>query len=67
MSKVKNTQRQFLTTLLMTLMLFRGKATFRNLSRYSDSDEKIYARGFRRPFDLAMVRTISGGDSTVVT
>jgi hypothetical protein len=49
MSNVKNTQRQFLTTLLMTLMLFHGKATFRNLSRYSDSDEKTYARGFRRP------------------
>jgi hypothetical protein len=52
MSKVKNTQRQFLTTLLMTLMRFRGKATFRNLSRYSDYDEKTYARGFRRPFDF---------------
>ncbi|OQW90576.1 MAG: hypothetical protein BWK78_06660 [Thiotrichaceae bacterium IS1] len=52
MSNVKNTQRRFLTTLLMTLMLFHGKATFRNLSRYSDCDEKTYARGFRRPFDF---------------
>ena len=52
MSNVRNTQRRFLTTLLMTLMLFHGKATFRNLSRYSDGDEQTYARGFRRPFDF---------------
>lgn len=52
MSNVKKSQRQFLATLLTTLMLFRGKAIFRNLSRYSDYDEKTYARGFCRPFDF---------------
>jgi hypothetical protein len=52
MSNVKKSQRQFLATLLTTLMLFRGKATFRNLSRYSDYEEKTYARGFRRSFDF---------------
>jgi hypothetical protein len=33
MSSVKNSPRQFLVTVLTTLMLFHGQATFRNLSR----------------------------------
>jgi hypothetical protein len=33
MSSVKKSQRQFLVTVLTTLMRFHGKATFRNLSR----------------------------------
>jgi hypothetical protein len=33
-------------------MCLRGKANFRNLSRYSKVSEKTYSRGFRRQFDF---------------
>jgi len=44
-------QRKFLLTLLTTLLVVRGKATFRNLSRYSDLSEKTYSRQFAKAFD----------------
>ncbi|HHL18962.1 MAG TPA: IS4 family transposase, partial [Thiothrix sp.] len=43
---------KFITSLLLTLCLFRGKATFRNLSRYSDYCEKTYSRQYRKSFDF---------------
>lgn len=52
MSSVFSPQRKFLTILFVTLMCFRGKANFRNLSRYSELDEKTYSRWFRRDFDF---------------
>ena len=45
-------QQKFITSLLLTLCLFRGKATFRNLSRYSDYCEKTYSRQYRKSFDF---------------
>ncbi len=44
-------QRNFLLTLFTTLLVVRGKATFRNLSRYSDLSEKTYSRQFAKAFD----------------
>jgi hypothetical protein len=48
MSSVSTPQRKFMTVLLTAWMCLRGKANFRNLSRYSDRHEKTYSRGFRR-------------------
>ena len=45
-------QQKFITSLLLTLCFFRGKATFRNLSRYSEYSEKTYSRQYRKPFDF---------------
>ena len=39
--------------LFSVLRLFQGKATFRNLSRYSDMHEKRFSRWSRRAFDFA--------------
>jgi hypothetical protein len=52
MSNVNQAQRQFIVVVLTSLMCLRGKANFRNLSRYSDYHEKTYSRGFRRDFDF---------------
>ena len=52
MSTVKKPQRVFITVLLCTLMLFRGKATFRNMSRYCGVSEKRFSRWYRRRFDF---------------
>jgi hypothetical protein len=45
-------QQKFIMSLLLTLCYFRGKATFRNLSRYSTHSEKTYSRQYRKPFDF---------------
>jgi hypothetical protein len=52
MSSLSTAQRKFMKVLLTTWMCLRGKATFRNLSRYSQLNEKTYARWFQRPFDF---------------
>ncbi|QBQ55183.1 hypothetical protein E3U44_12190 [Nitrosococcus wardiae] len=52
MSSLSTAQRKFMKVLLTTWMCLRGKATFRNLSCYSQLNEKTYARWFRRPFDF---------------
>jgi hypothetical protein len=44
-------QRQFLATLFVTILVLRGRVTFRNLSRYCDYSERTIARQFREPFD----------------
>ena len=44
MSKIKKHHRIFITILLCTLMFFRGKATFRNMSRYCGINEKRFSR-----------------------
>ena len=36
MSNINKAQRNFILALLMNLMRLRGKANYRNLSRYSD-------------------------------
>jgi hypothetical protein len=59
MSNVYKPQRQFIIILLTTLMCFRGKVNFRNLSRYSDYNEKTYSRWFRRDFDFIEFNNLS--------
>src|SRR5438093_6460960 len=44
-------QRKFLATLFVTILVLRGRVTFRNLSRYCDDAERTIARQFREPFD----------------
>ena len=51
-SNIKKPQKKFIKTLMWTKMLFRGEANYRNLSRYSDIDEKTYSRGKQRSFDF---------------
>jgi hypothetical protein len=41
--------------LLTTWMGLRGKANFRNLSRYSEVSEKTYSRWLRRQFDFVIM------------
>jgi hypothetical protein len=53
MSGVAKPQKKFLVTLFLTILLMRGKVNFRNMSRYSDLNEKTYSRQFRKPFDFA--------------
>mgnify|MGYP000503002290 CR=1 FL=1 len=53
MSTISTPQRKFITTLLTTIQLLRGRMTFRNLSRYSDLHERTYARQFSTAFDFA--------------
>lgn len=52
MSSISKHQRSFIFILLSTLMVFQGKATFRNLSRYSSLHEKTFSRWFRKDFDF---------------
>jgi len=53
MPGVAKPQKKFLVTLFLTILLMRGKVNFRNMSRYSDLNEKTYSRQFRKPFDFA--------------
>jgi hypothetical protein len=62
MSSVSTPQRKFMMVLLTTWMCLRGKATFRNLSRYSKVSEKTYSRGFRRQFDFVEFNCLSLAD-----
>jgi Transposase DDE domain len=48
---VKKPQRNFLLELFTVMMCFVGKANFRNLSRYSTSNEKRFCRWSKRVFD----------------
>jgi hypothetical protein len=53
MPGVAKPQKRFLVTLFLTILLMRGKVNFRNMSRYSDLNEKTYSRQFRQSFDFA--------------
>ena len=44
-------QRRFIETILQLMLMVPGRATFRNLSRYSAYDEKTFSRSFGREFD----------------
>lgn len=59
MSKVSKAQRKFIAILLSSLLLVRGKATFRNLARYSAMCEKSYSRQFRKPFDFVGLNRVA--------
>lgn len=58
MSNVKKPQRIFLMGLFSVLIMFQGKATFRNLSRYSEMHEKRFSRWYRRTFDFAQFNAL---------
>ena len=53
MTDVAKPQKKFLMTLILTILLMRGKVNFRNMSRYSDLHEKTYSRQFRQSFNFA--------------
>jgi hypothetical protein len=44
-------RRKFIAVVLELMLMVPGKATFRNLSRYSGYHEKSFARGFSRTYD----------------
>lgn len=52
MSNVGKPQQKFMMTLLSVLMVFRGKATYLNMARFSTSSEKRYRRWSHRYFDF---------------
>ena len=52
MPNVNKPQQKFMTQLFTALATFVGKATYRNLNRYSDLNEKTISRWFRRVFDF---------------
>ena len=52
MPNVNKPQQKFMTQLFRALATFVGKATYRNLNRYSDLNEKTISRWFRRVFDF---------------
>ena len=52
MSNVKKPQQTFLKALFAVLVVFQGRATFRNMSRYTDMSEKRFSRWYRRSFDF---------------
>jgi IS4 transposase len=51
---VAQPQKKFLITLFLTILLMRGKVNFRNMSRYSDLNEKTYSRQYRKNFDFVV-------------
>ena len=59
MSNVTKPQRKFMCVLLPLLMCLRGRANFRNLSRYSDYHEKTFSRWYRRDFDFIEFNRLS--------
>jgi hypothetical protein len=54
MSSVKKPQRLFMLSFLSVLQVYQGKATFRNLSRYSHLSEKRFSRWYRRTFNFSL-------------
>ena len=52
MSNVKKHQRTFMLSLFAVLVVFQGKATFTNMSRYSPMNEKRFRRWSHRTFDF---------------
>jgi hypothetical protein len=51
--KLSQPLRSFLNEVLLLLLIVPGRATFRNLSRYSGYVEKTFSRWFRRKVDWA--------------
>ena len=52
MSSVNLPQAKFIALLLSVLVVFQGKANFRNLSRYCVMHEKRFSRWYRKAFDF---------------
>jgi len=52
MPQVSKPQLKFMLKLFLLLMYLRGRANFRNLSRYSDYHEKTFSRWYYRDFNF---------------
>ena len=59
MSNVTKPQCKFMQARLPLLMCLRGRANFRNLSRYSDYHEKTFSRWYRSDFDFVEFKRLS--------
>ena len=59
MSNKTRPQRKFMQVLLPLLMCLRGRANFRNFSRYSHYHEKTFSRWYRRGFDFIEFNRLS--------
>jgi hypothetical protein len=59
MPNVTQPQVKFMLVLLPLLVCLRGRANFRNLSRYSDYHEKTFSRWYRRGFDFVEFNRLS--------
>ena len=59
MSNVTQPQIKFMLVLLPLLVCLRGRANFRNLSRYSDYHEKTFSRWYRREFNFVEFNRLS--------
>jgi hypothetical protein len=57
MSNIKRPQRLFMAALFKVLLVFQGKANFRNMSRYSTLSEKRLSRWYGRTFAFAQFNT----------
>ncbi len=65
-------QRDFIAMLLPLILAIPGRITFRNMSRFSDRDERTFARHFDRDFDWvafnrALIVPVLGPQVLVVT
>ena len=54
MSSITKPQQKFLVVLFSTIIIFRGRVNFRNMSRYSSMSEKTFSRNFRKSFDFSL-------------
>ena len=52
MNNVSKAQKQFVITLMQTIVSIYGHVNFRSLSRYSGLSEKTFRGWFRTPFDF---------------
>ena len=57
MSSIKTSHRTFLAHMFAAFMVFQGKASMTNLSRYIPVSEKRFRRHFERDFDHAQFNT----------
>lgn len=67
MSTVKKPQKTFIALLLLALIVVQGKATFRNMSRYSSMSEKRFSRWYRRTFDFFKLNCLMLSDAVSKT
>ena len=58
MPDISRPQSKFMVVLLRLFLYFRGKANFRNFSRYSLYCEKTFSRWFRKNFDFIGFNTL---------
>ena len=58
MPNINKPQKSFITHLLSIFVVFQGKATFKNLSRYSHRCEKTFNRYYQKTFDYLTFNTL---------